>query len=288
MSNPLTNPTAYQLAARAGRGDFRALETFLRSVADSIIGTVSAALVGITAGIVTASKALVVDASRNLANLNNLSLTGLLAESAMDNVIAHAGGGQASAFQLSSELTRVATVASVGDSVKLPASAPGLTIIVENAATNAMQVFGAGTDQINGLASALGVSQMGGSVVIFTCYTAGNWFANGLGTGYSGSLESLSNASGITAFAAGGQGSATALATMMNTITTAASAGASVVLPFSTPGVQITVINNGANSINVFCPTGTTMNGTINASSALAVQTVGLYFCIAPGVWVSK
>ena len=76
--------------------------------------------------------------------------------------------------------------------MKLPASQAGLTIIVENAGANAMQVFGAGTDTVNGVATATGVSQMAGSVVLYTCRTAGAWFSEGLATGFVGSLQTLS------------------------------------------------------------------------------------------------
>jgi hypothetical protein len=74
----------------------------------------------------------------------------------------------------------------------------------------------------------------------------------------------------------------------MNNITTAASAGASVVLPASSAGLQIMVANNGANSVNVFAPGGSSMNGTLNGSVALAPATVGIYFCILNVAWISK
>ena len=179
-------------------------------------------------------------------------------------------------------------MATLFDSVKLPPSQPGMTIILENAGANSMQVFGNGTDTINTVATATGVSQMVGSVVIYTCYTAGSWFANGLGTGYSGSLETVSYTNSITAHAGGGQASATALVAMQNILTTVATAGDSVVLPAGASGLQVSIINNGAASANVFCPTGGSMNGTGNGSSALANGTVGLYFCTAPNVWMSK
>jgi hypothetical protein len=212
----------------------------------------------------------------------------LFVESSATGLTAHAGGGQAGALPLTSELNRVSTVASPGDSVVLPASVGGLTIIVENAGANSMQVFGLGTDTINGVASGTGVSQMSSSVAIYTCYAAGSWFVNGLGSGYSGSFQTQSTATGITAYAAGGQGSATPLTAMVNNVTTAAAANASVVLPASAVGLYITVVNNGANSINVFCPAGSTMNGTANGSSALAAGAVGIYYCVTGTAWVSK
>lgn len=222
----------------------------------------------------------------------SLGPTELLYESSTDNITAYASGGQTSATPLVSEMNRVTTAASAGASVLLPVSAAGLTIIIENAGANPIQVFGNGTDTINGVAYATGVSQMPQSVAIYTCYTAGAWFVANLGTGYAGSLETQSLSSGLTAYAAGGQASATLLPSMVNIVATASAANASVVLPNLTlpAGVaaQITVINNGANTIAVFTPSGGTMNGTSNGSSTLATATVGLYFGSATNVWVSK
>jgi hypothetical protein len=56
----------------------------------------------------------------------------------------------------------------------------------------------------------------------------------------------------------------------------------------SAQGLQITVINNGANSANVFCEVGATMNGTLNGSAAVAVGAVLIVFCAVPGAWVTK
>jgi hypothetical protein len=52
--------------------------------------------------------------------------------------------------------------------------------------------------------------------------------------------------------------------------------------------VQVTVINNGANPIDVYAPAGGTMNGVANSFSSLTIGTVGLYFCSGTNVWVSK
>lgn len=219
----------------------------------------------------------------------SLATTGYIYESANDNLTA-TGTNQATALQLVGEMSRVTTVAA-GTGVILPPAAAGLTIILENAGANPMQVYGDTTNSptVNGNAAATGVTQMAGSVVIYTCYSVANgWFANGLGTGYAGSLETQSYVTGITAHAGGGQGSATQLTAMMNQITTVATTGDSVVLPASAPGLQIAVINNGANSANVFPPSGSTMNGTLNASSALSASAVGIYFCFSSTGWVSK
>ncbi len=213
----------------------------------------------------------------------------LLVEPSQDAIAAFAGGGQAGAIALTKEMNRITTVASAGDSVKLPVSYGGLTILVENGAVLPMQVFGAGADTINGVATATGVSQMPGSVVLFTCYTAGSWFTEGLSTGFAGGLQTVSTKDAITAFAGGGQGSATLLAALYNRATTVASAGDSVKLPVSAQGLQITVTNaHATNSMNVFPNTGDAINALgANAAFALAATKTAQFLCSASGQWHS-
>lgn len=214
-----------------------------------------------------------------------LALTKLLVEPATDGVVARAGGGQALATLLTGEINRISTVATAGDSVMLPASKAGLTIVVTNHGANAMQVYGAGTDTINDVATATGVSQMQGSVTIYACHTAGAWYANGLGTGYSGSLETLSTVDALTALAGGAQ-AGTALTRMLNRFTTVATGGDSAQLPVSVPGLQIIVVNAGASSMNVFGQTGDAIDaGGANAASAVAAGKTATFFCTSAGRW---
>lgn len=93
-----------------------------------------------------------------------------------DSITAFAGGGQGDAYQLASQFNEVATVATIADSVKLPASVAGMSVFIVNNAANSMQVFGAGTDTINGVATATGVAQAGGKSAIYFCPEAGTWF----------------------------------------------------------------------------------------------------------------
>lgn len=102
---------------------------------------------------------------------------GFAAGTAADALTAHAGGGQAAALLLTAGINRVATVASANDSVKLPVSAAGMTVIAINgAATNSMQVFGSGTDTINDVATATGVAQAAGKDASYHCPVAGKWY----------------------------------------------------------------------------------------------------------------
>lgn len=244
---------------------------------------------GVTPGTVTASKAVVVDSSSNITGFNNITMTGLLTESAADALTAHAGGGQGSALALTKEVNRITTVATAGDSVKLPASAAGLSIILINSGANSMQVYGNGTDTINGVASATGVAQMNNSIVLYSCSVAGSWFAEGIGCGFSGSLPTQSFTNGLTAHAGGGQGSATALTASMNRVTTVASANDSVVLPASAPGLVITVANAAAaNSMNVFPASGESINAlSANTAFAVAANKAASFYCFNTGVWHS-
>jgi hypothetical protein len=212
-----------------------------------------------------------------------------LFESYVDNITATAGGGQTNAFQLSAEISRVNTVATAGDSVALPPALPGLNVMVINHGTKPMQVFGSAvtSDTINDVATATGVSQMQGSMVIYVCTTTGKWYSQGLGEGYSGSYMTLSSVDNLTAKAGGGQSGATPLTAMMNRVVTVASAADSVLLPASAAGMNLTVINaHASNSMNMFPATGETINA-LSANAAFAVaagKTVEVY-CVSAGQW---
>lgn len=87
-----------------------------------------------------------------------------------------AGGGQAGATQLYGTIAEVGTVASAGDSVMLPASGTGKPIIVVNGTATSMQVFGQGSDTINGVAFGTGVAQAAGKSALYISPASGIWF----------------------------------------------------------------------------------------------------------------
>lgn len=225
-------------------------------------------------------------------NFGNMTMTGLFNESFTDGLTAHAGGSQAAALLLTSEINRITTVATAADSVMLPAALQGLTIFVINHGTNAMQVYGNGTDVIDDVASATGVSQMIGSMCLYTCPATGKWYSDGLGTGYSGSLQTSSFRDAITAHAGGTQAGAVSLAaTIMsntiNRITVVASAADSIALPVSAPGLQVTCINASAsNAMQVFGQSPDTINAVATATgvSVPATKTANFY-CVVAGAW---
>jgi hypothetical protein len=97
---------------------------------------------------------------------------------ATNGIVAHAGGGQALAVPLTSDVNRIVTVVTAGDSVLLPAAAPGMQVTVINAAAaNAANVFPAVGDTINALAANAAFSLVAGKVATFYCAVAGFWNA---------------------------------------------------------------------------------------------------------------
>jgi len=69
----------------------------------------------------------------------------------LQNITAHAGGGQANAWPLNLGINVVAVVATAGDSVKLPDDVVGQTVIVTNTGANSLNIFPFLGDNINNL-----------------------------------------------------------------------------------------------------------------------------------------
>lgn len=97
--------------------------------------------------------------------------------STYSGVVALASGGQTGATPLLGSINSVDTVANANDSVALPAATGlGRPIVVINSTTTSMQVFGAGTDTINGIATGTGVAQAGGKTAVYYSAVAGAWY----------------------------------------------------------------------------------------------------------------
>lgn len=215
-------------------------------------------------------------------------------EAAQDNITAHAGGGQGAAFQITTQTSRVTTVATAGDSIVLPPSTAGLELLVINHGANAMQVYGLGADTIDDQAATTGVSQMSNSLVIYTCCATGAWYSEGLSTGFSkqAGLQTVAFAN-VAANATGTQASGTPLTGLLNVVSSAGSAY-SVTLPASAPGMEITVAcSTATNTVTVFPNAGGTTTETINALSANAGYAMGAltsttFVCGVAGQWYTS
>lgn len=84
-------------------------------------------------------------------------------------IVATPGGTQAAALALTAALNELTTVGTAADSVKLPLAVAGLSVQVFNTTATSAQVFGAGTDTINSVATATGVALAAGKNAIFFC-----------------------------------------------------------------------------------------------------------------------
>jgi hypothetical protein len=90
-------------------------------------------------------------------------------------ITAFATGGQASATALTEEINNVTTVATAGDSVKLPAAVAGAHIYVKNSGATALDIFPASADSIDALAINLAVRIQPGSSINFYAKDATVW-----------------------------------------------------------------------------------------------------------------
>jgi hypothetical protein len=96
--------------------------------------------------------------------------------SATNAITAYAGGGQANAVALTTAFSRVTTVGSAADSVKLPAALKGMSMIVFNkAAANSMNVFPASGDKINALNADAAYALAATKGAMFVCCVDGTW-----------------------------------------------------------------------------------------------------------------
>lgn len=94
---------------------------------------------------------------------------------AVNAITAFAGGGQTSATPLTGIFNRISVCATAGDSVLLPTSAAGMSIIVENDGATALDIFPRTGEFIGTQAVNLAMRIPAGSVVIMNCFVAGTW-----------------------------------------------------------------------------------------------------------------
>ena|SRR5579862_664163 len=100
--------------------------------------------------------------------LNNLF--NMLVGSVEDGITATTSGTQANAYQLFATINRLTTVANATDAVKLPGPPRiGQVVQIINDGANPAQVFGHGTDTIDGVATATGVPLTNATRAFFTC-----------------------------------------------------------------------------------------------------------------------
>lgn len=213
-------------------------------------------------------------------------------ESAGTGITAGTTRTQAGATALAQEINRVDTSTApsagtiLGDGVALPAAAAGLDLIVWNNTANPIQLYGNGSDTVNGTAGATGIAMPPNSVYLAVAAATGAWIVDGTGMGNSGALNTELTVTGISA-AGTTQGTATPLSAMINNVTTVSS-GTGVNLPTSAAGLSIVVQNNGANGLLVYPAQGAsdTINGIAATAGVLLLPgSIGIFNCAVAGAW---
>lgn len=126
----------------------------------------------------------------------------------------------------------------------------------------------AGNVSVGGNLTVTGTTTLNGNLVLGDA-AADSLIVNATTT-YEGPIN-YSNATGITAFATGGQASATALTEETNNVTTVATAGDSVKLPAAEAGKHVYVKNSGATALDIFPATGDSIDA-LAVNLAIRIQ----------------
>lgn len=187
--------TKFTVAAASGNtailGDV-AVNTNKFTVAASSGNTLVAGTLAVTGDVAVATnKFTVAAATGNTLAAGTLTSTGALVASASASVgtnllasletglTAHAGGTQAAALALTATkiIHNVTVVGTDADSVKLPAAtgSGSIHIIKNSDAAQSLQLYGASTETIDGVASATGIAVAAGKAVIVLDIAAGAW-----------------------------------------------------------------------------------------------------------------
>lgn len=103
------------------------------------------------------------------------TLTGKSKRSSQVGITAHAGGGQASAVAITKDIAEISICATGGDSVKLPAAAAGLVILIINHGAAAADVFPDTDDAINETAANTAKSLGIDASMLCIAYDTTNW-----------------------------------------------------------------------------------------------------------------
>lgn len=208
--------------------------------------------------------------------------------SSTDGITAFAGGGSTGAFQLFTVMNRISTVANPNDSVKLPSSIPGMSIVVDNDSANAMNVYPFGTDQIEDSTSP--VSLAAGQDSTFVCPIAGKWYQLGSSGSFSGTFTGIVQETANAAVTAAGTTQGTATTTTGNIVNvTIGTVNQGILLPVVANNVA--VVNGTGATIKVYPATA---SGTIDGGSAGAAVTLtsahrgATFYNVGADVWTSQ
>lgn len=109
-----------------------------------------------------------------------LAASGIVTLGAVGNALTAVGTNRSTALALTNQINNI-TTAAAGTGVTLPAGVPGNIILVFNAGANAAQVYGAGSDTVDGVAGSTGVPLTNAKRAVFICVAANTYISAQLG-----------------------------------------------------------------------------------------------------------
>lgn len=202
---------------------------------------------------------------------------------------------QQAGYQIQAANTLFSTVAAGGACVLPQTSRPtpftGLILFVANTGANPLNCYPHPNDagnSINGQATNAPVVLGLNTITPFQCFSPGTWFADSIGTGFSGSLETVVS-QGNVASAGTSQGTATAITQAVVNFTSGGADPAGGTLPPAKAGLQIAVANNTGGIIRIYGNGSDTINGAAGATGVTQANAlITLYICAANGNWLTK
>lgn len=176
----------------------------------------------------------------------------------------------------------------------------GLQLYVINTGPNYIAAFPHAND-VGALINLTGsVVLQPNSINVFQCATPGNWFVDGIGAGFAGSIETIASQTltGSTTHSQTGGTPITQAQVGLNTL----NASDAYTLPPAKPGMQITLISLTANAPTVYPASqaqgGVTGGDAINAlgqnavfssmTAAGGVLPIVIFYCLTAGQWWTK
>ena len=222
----------------------------------------------------------------NTATLNTPALS---APTFSTNAAVTAGTNSQGQGALTSDYNVITTATSNPSGVTLPTATTGRIVTIVNKGANAVNVYPASGGTIDALSANAAISLPVNGVMQFQAASTTQWYSSS-GLSLINSLLTAVRVSTNAAVTAGtnsqGQG---ALTSDYNIITTAASNPSGVTLPTATVGRKVTIVNKGANAVNVYPASGGTIDAlSANASISLPINKVLEFNAASTTQWYSS
>ena len=214
---------------------------------------------------------------------------GFYVNSYTTGITAHAGGSQTNATPLTTQFNIVATVASTGDSVKLPAASPGLEVTIINTSAKTLAIFPTTGGAINGGSANASVNLPAGGSATYRTLDSTNWYGSGGPSAFSGLTVNGYTTYYPQVLAAAGatQGAAGAISNSVVIVTVTASTEG-VRLPAAATGLEIRVHVPGTVGAKVYPASGAKINAlSTNTSLLSAAGKADIFFARDTTRWVT-